>query len=245
MRSVRGTELKMSKATILIVEDDNVISKFMSRAIVGAGYKCVIAENAATARMLFLSEMPNVVLLDLGLPDDDGMNLLVEMKKLRKDIPVIIVSAREREKEKVNALDKGADDYVTKPFGIFELMARIRTALRHSTGATPGPFGNEERIYRHKGLTLDVDKHIVRLDGEEVHLTVREFMILELLFEHKGKVLTYDWMMRQIWGDYVPADNQILRVNVTNIRRKLKENIESPMYIRTELGVGYRMPDDD
>lgn len=234
----------MSKSTVLIVEDDNLISKFMSRAIDSAGYKSVVAENAATARMLFLSEMPNVVLLDLGLPDDDGMNLLTEMKKFRHEIPVIIVSARERENEKVNALDRGADDYVTKPFGIFELMARIRTALRHSSTASPAPT-DEGRIYKHKDLTLDVDKHIVKLNGEEVHLTVREFMILALLFEHKGKVLTYAWMMQQIWGDYVPADNQILRVNVTNIRRKLKENIENPTYIKTELGVGYRMPDDD
>ena len=231
----------MSKATILIVEDDNMISKFMSRAIDAAGYKSVIADNAAAARMLFLSEMPNVVLLDLGLPDDDGMNLLDEMKNYRREIPVIIVSARERENEKVNALDKGADDYVTKPFGIFELMARIRTALRHSSSAVQP----ENRIYRHKDLMLDVDKHIVKLNGEEIHLTVREFMILQLLFEHKGKVLTYDWMMRQIWGDYVPADNQILRVNVTNIRRKLKESINAPNYIQTELGVGYRMPDDE
>ena len=234
-----------NKATILIVEDDNLISKFMSRAIDSAGYKSVVAENAATARMLFLSEMPNVVLLDLGLPDDDGMNLLEEMKKFRREIPVIIVSARERENEKVTALDKGADDYVTKPFGIFELMARIRTALRHSTSTVSQLPDAEGRVYTHKGLTLDVDKHTVTLNGEDIHLTVREFMILTLLFEHKGKVLTYDWMMRQIWGDYVPADNQILRVNVTNNRRKLKESVDSPIYIKTELGVGYRMPDDD
>lgn len=235
----------MNKATILIVEDDNLISKFMSRAIDSAGFKSIVAENASTARMLFMSEMPNLVLLDLGLPDADGMDLLTEMKNIRSEIPVIIVSARERENEKVTALDRGADDYVTKPFGIFELMARIRTALRHSSKAVSTAAGAEGKIYTHKGLSLDIDKHIVKLNGEEVHLTGREFRILELLFEHKGKVLTYDWMMRQIWGDYVPADNQILRVNVTNIRRKLKETVDSPAYIKTELGVGYRMPDDE
>lgn len=235
----------MNKATILIVEDDNLISKFMSRAIDSAGFKSIVAENASTARMLFMSEMPNLVLLDLGLPDADGMDLLTEMKNIRSEIPVIIVSARERENEKVTALDKGADDYVTKPFGIFELMARIRTALRHSSKTVSTAAGAEGKIYTHKGLSLDIDKHIVKLNGEEVHLTGREFRILELLFEHKGKVLTYDWMMRQIWGDYVPADNQILRVNVTNIRRKLKETVDSPAYIKTELGVGYRMPDDE
>lgn len=235
----------MNKATILIVEDDNLISKFMSRAIDSAGFKSIVAENASTARMLFMSEMPNLVLLDLGLPDADGMDLLTEMKNIRSEIPVIIVSARERENEKVTALDRGADDYVTKPFGIFELMARIRTALRHSSKTVSTAVGAEGKIYTHKGLSLDIDKHIVKLNGEEVHLTGREFRILELLFEHKGKVLTYDWMMRQIWGDYVPADNQILRVNVTNIRRKLKETVDSPAYIKTELGVGYRMPDDE
>jgi len=235
----------MNKATILIVEDDNLISKFMSRAIDSAGFKSIVAENASTARMLFMSEMPNLVLLDLGLPDADGMDLLTEMKNIRSEIPVIIVSARERENEKVTALDRGADDYVTKPFGIFELMARIRTALRHSSKTVSTAAGAEGKIYTHKGLSLDIDKHIVKLNGEEVHLTGREFRILELLFEHKGKVLTYDWMMRQIWGDYVPADNQILRVNVTNIRRKLKETVDSPAYIKTELGVGYRMPDDE
>ena len=235
----------MNKATILIVEDDNLISKFMSRAIDSAGFKSIVAENASTARMLFMSEMPNLVLLDLGLPDADGMDLLTEMKNIRSEIPVIIVSARERENEKVTALDRGADDYVTKPFGIFELMARIRTALRHISKAVSTAVGAEGKIYTHKGLSLDIDKHIVKLNGDEVHLTGREFRILELLFEHKGKVLTYDWMMRQIWGDYVPADNQILRVNVTNIRRKLKETVDSPAYIKTELGVGYRMPDDE
>ena len=235
----------MNKTSILIVEDDNLISKFMSRAIDSAGFKSIVAENASTARMLFMSEMPNLVLLDLGLPDADGMDLLTEMKNIRSEIPVIIVSARERENEKVTALDMGADDYVTKPFGIFELMARIRTALRHSSKSVSSATGAEGKIYTHKGLSLDIDKHIVKLNGEEVHLTGREFRILELLFEHKGKVLTYDWMMRQIWGDYVPADNQILRVNVTNIRRKLKETVDSPAYIKTELGVGYRMPDDE
>lgn len=235
----------MNKATVLIVEDDNLISKFMSRAIDSAGFKSIVAENASTARMLFMSEMPNLVLLDLGLPDADGMDLLTEMKNIRSEIPIIIVSARERENEKVIALDKGADDYVTKPFGIFELMARIRTALRHSSKPVSNLAGAEGKVYTHKGLSLDIDKHIVKLNGEEIHLTGREFRILELLFEHKGKVLTYDWMMRQIWGDYVPADNQILRVNVTNIRRKLKETVDSPTYIKTELGVGYRMPDDE
>lgn len=235
----------MSKKTILIIEDDDLIRKFMARAVMDAGYRSVLAENASVSKMLFLSEIPDLVLLDLGLPDDDGLNLLKEMKSIREEIPVIIVSARERENEKVRALDMGADDYVTKPFGIFELMARIRTALRHSEKAKGQPETASNTIFRHKELVMDLARHSVRLGEEEIHLTNREYRILELLFRHKGKVLTYSWLMRQIWGDFVPQDNTILRVNMTNIRRKLHENLEHPVYIKTELGVGYRMPEDD
>ena len=232
-------------STILIVEDDPLIGKFMSRAVEDAGFRSTIAETAKDCRILFFSEMPDLVLLDLGLPDDDGLNLLKEMKDVRESIPVIIVSARERENEKVKALDMGADDYVTKPFGIFELMARIRTALRHSSRAASQTLSDEDAVFQHRGLTMDISKHQVRLNGEEIHLTGKEFRILELLFRHKGKVLTYSWLMQQIWGDFIPADNQILRVNMANIRRKLKENIEEPVYIKTELGVGYRMPEEE
>lgn len=236
----------MSKKTILIVEDDKLISQFMARVIDDAGYKSVIAENASAARMLYLSSAPEVVLLDLGLPDDDGLNVLRDMKGYHADIPIIVVSARERENEKVKALDLGADDYVTKPFGIFELLARIRTALRHASQTAPALYGGESRnLYQLNGLELDVDQHTVKLDGQEIHFTSKEFKILELLFRHKGKVLTYSWIMQQIWGDFTPADNQILRVNMVNIRRKLKENSEQPRFIKTELGVGYRMIDEE
>lgn len=235
----------MNKHTILIVEDDDLIRKFMSRAVTDAGYRSILAENASVARMLFLSELPDLVLLDLGLPDDDGLNLLKEMKGIREEIPVIIVSARERENEKVRALDMGADDYVTKPFGIFELMARIRTALRHSEKVKGQTDTGSNAVFSRKDLTMDLSRHTVRLRGEEIHLTNREYRILELLFRHKGKVLTYSWLMQQIWGDFIPQDNTILRVNMTNIRKKLHESLEDPVYIKTELGVGYRMPEDD
>ena len=235
----------MSKHTILIVEDDDLIRKFMSRAVTDAGYRSVLAEKASVCRMLFLSELPELVLLDLGLPDDDGLNLLKEMKSIREDIPVIVVSARERENEKVRALDMGADDYVTKPFGIFELMARIRTALRHSDKIKGQPENSSSSVFVHKDLVMDLARHTVKLRGEEIHLTNREYRILELLFRHKGKVLTYSWLMQQIWGDFIPQDNTILRVNMTNIRKKLHESLEDPVYIKTELGVGYRMPEDE
>lgn len=235
----------MSKKTILIIEDDELIRKFMSRAVTDAGYRSVLAENASVSKMLFLSEIPDLVLLDLGLPDDDGLHLLQEMKGIREEIPIIIVSARERENEKVRALDMGADDYVTKPFGIYELMARIRTALRHSEKAKGQTGISDSTVFRHKDLVMDLAKHSVKLGNEDIHLTNREYRILELLFRHKGKVLTYSWLMRQIWGDFVPQDNTILRVNMTNIRRKMHENLEQPIYIKTELGVGYRMPEDE
>ncbi len=237
----------MYKAKVLIVEDDSLIRKFMSRALEDAGYATVIAGNAGVCRMIFSSEMPDVVLLDLGLPDDDGLNLIPEIKRQKPDIPIIIVSARERENEKVKALDLGADDYVTKPFGIYELLARIRTALRHSRKTAPGtePENLKTTVFTHRDLVMDTEKHVVRKNGEEIHLTAKEFQILELLFRNKGKVLTYSWLMQAIWGDFIPADNQILRVNMANIRRKLKENIEEPVYIKTELGIGYRMPEEE
>ncbi len=235
----------MYKPKILIVEDDSLIRKIMSRAIEDAGYESVIAGNALMCRRLFVSAMPDVVLLDLGLPDDDGMNLIQELKQQRDDVPIIIVSARERENEKVKALDLGADDYVTKPFGIFELMARIRTALRHIQKGNPEGLSGPVTVFTHRDLVMDTARHVVKKNGEEIHLTAKEFQILELLFRNKGKVLTYSWLMQQIWGDFVPADNQILRVNMANIRRKLKENIEEPVYIKTELGIGYRMPEEE
>lgn len=233
------------KKKILIIEDDKTIGHFMARALEENGYQVVTAENAREAKMLFLSYCPSLVLLDLGLPDEDGLLVMKQMKEWNDQVPVLVVSARDREAEKVKALDMGADDYVTKPFGISELMARIRTALRHA-----GVTGREaehasDTVYEQNGLVLDVPQHRVTLDGKDIHFTVHEFQILELLFRHKGRVLTYSWMLKQIWGNFMTTDNQILRVNMANIRRKLGENPAQPRFIQTELGVGYRLMDEE
>ena len=233
------------KQKILILEDDKTIGHFMARALEESGYQVITAESAREAKMLFLSYCPSLVLLDLGLPDEDGIIVLEHMKKWHEEIPVLVVSAREREAEKVRALDMGADDYVTKPFGISELMARVRTALRHAGNLKREPENLENEVFSQNGLVLDVPHHKVTLDGNDIHFTVHEFKILELLFRHKGRVLTYSWMLKQIWGNYMTSDNQILRVNMANIRRKLKENPAQPRFIQTELGVGYRLIDDE
>ena len=233
----------MMKQKILIIEDDRSIVHFMKRALEDEQYLVVIAESARDAKAIFLSHLPSLVLLDLGLPDQDGMLLLGEMKMQHPEIPVIVVSARTWEDEKVKALDMGADDYVAKPFGISELKARIRTALRHASLIQSGtPV--EDGIFKRGDLVLDVPHHRVTLAGERIHITAHEFQILELLFRNQGKVLTYSYMINQIWGSYISTDNQILRVNMANIRRKLKEDPVRPKYIETELGVGYRMMDE-
>ena len=159
--------------------------------------------------------------------------------------PVIIVSARNQEKEKVQALDMGADDYINKPFSASELLARIRTAIRH----TRTPLDNNEIAqsgkFTVKDLTIDYDKHHVLIGDQDVHLTLNEFKIVALLGKYAGKVLTYDYLIKQIWGPKAKADNQILRVNMANIRRKIEKNPASPEYIFTEIGVGYRMLEND
>lgn len=231
----------MSRERVLIIEDDKAIVQFMSRAIEGAGFACTAANTAAQARIAFFSENPDVVILDLGLPDEDGMRVLTDLKKYSYHTPVIIVSARERESEKVRAFEQGADDYVTKPFGIFELIARIKAAIRHvSDNRTTSDV---QDVFVLNDLSMDVVQHKVCLAGEEIHLTTKEFRILELLFRNQGKLLTHAWLMQQVWGNYVPDNNQVLRVNMANIRRKLREDINHPKYIKTELGVGYRLLD--
>ena len=231
------------KQKILIVEDDQSIGRFMKRALEAECYQVLTVGSARDARAVFLSHLPALVLLDLGLPDQDGMLLLGEMKMQHPEIPVIVVSARTWEDEKVNALDMGADDYVAKPFGISELKARVRTALRHASLIQSGSAA-DDGIFKRGDLVLDVPHHRVTLAGERIHITAHEFRILELLFRYQGKVLTYSWMISQIWGSYGSADNQILRVNMANIRRKLKEDPARPKYIETELGIGYRMIDE-
>lgn len=226
------------KIKVLIVEDEQAISNFIAVSLKANEYKPIIAHTGKESMSMISSHCPDIILLDLGLPDMDGIKVLEEIRRWFST-PIIIVSARGNEKEKVLALDLGADDYITKPFGVLELLARIRTALRHSFKAGL-PSGAEE-IFKLKDLTIDFTKRLVTLGAQEVHLTQIEFKIVCLLAKSAGRVLTYDHIISEIWGPFALKDNQILRVNMANIRRKLEVNPAEPQYIHTEVGVGYRM----
>lgn len=231
------------KRTILVVEDEKAINNFISRALTTNEYLPINAATAKESVGLFFSHHPDLVLLDLGLPDQDGMDLLVELKELSPNTPIIVVSARDREVEKVRALDLGADDYITKPFGVSELLARIRATLRHADRLLQAQDSARES-YQVGDLLIDIRRHQVFVNDQEIHFTQNEFKILELLCLHAGKVLTYDFIIDHVWGAYGGSSNQILRVHMANIRRKLKENPSDPKYILTVLGIGYRMLED-
>lgn len=233
--------MKNQKTTILIIEDEKNICEFMSTSLTGHGYKIITAQTAKEGISLVTSQCPDLILLDLGLPDKDGICVIEQVRNWSL-IPIIVISARTQEKDKVLALDLGADDYITKPFGIEELLARIRTALRHSNMAGSSP---QAKIFKAKGLKINFDKRVVTINDEPVHFTQIEFKIIALLAKHSGKVLTYDFIMKQIWGPYMEEDNRILRVNMANIRRKIGNNPAEPQYIFTEVGIGYRMIEED
>jgi len=231
-----------TKIYIVLIEDEKNICNFISTTLTAQGYKVSTAPNAKVGISLITSGCPDLILLDLGLPDMDGINVIREIRTWAS-IPIIVISARTQEKEKVLALDTGADDYITKPFGPSELMARIRTALRHSNRMqTDAPLPN--RPYHSQGLTIDFEKHQALRNGTEIHLTQNEFKIVALLAKNCGKVLLYDRLIEHIWGPYSENDNTILRVNMANIRRKIEPNPAEPVYIFTEIGVGYRMRDE-
>ena len=228
----------MSKQTLLIIEDEKNIGNYIETIVISNGYKPIRALGGMSGMSLCTSHHPDMILLDLGLPDIDGMEVLQRIRGF-SNIPIIIISARTQEKEKVEALDKGADDYITKPFGSEELLARIRTALRHSTQLNNNQ--SVQQVYSRDGLMIDFDKRLVTLEGDDIHLTQIEYKLVSLLARNAGKVLTYDFILKDIWGPYADTDNQILRVNMANIRRKMEKNPAEPHYIFTEIGVGYRM----
>ncbi len=231
-----------TKKLVLIIEDENPICHFMTAILTANGYRVVSTGKGAEIPALVSSHCPDVILLDLGLPDIDGLDALRAFREW-SDIPVIIVSARGGEREKVSALDIGADDYVTKPFGSAELLARIRTAIRHVSSKRQNGEAAGETVIMIDTLRIDTGKMCVALDDSEIHFTPIEFRIIELLARNRGKVLTHDIIMKTVWGPYF-NDNQTLRVNMANIRRKIEKNSTEPRYIKTEIGVGYRMVED-
>lgn len=230
-----------SRPLIMIVEDEDAISNFISAILSSNDYNILKTGKGAEAISMAASRCPDLILLDLGLPDMDGLEVLSTIRKWT-GLPVIVVSARGHESEKVAALDLGADDYIAKPFGTSELLARIRTALRHGQSTAGGPFPISEKLTAGE-LEIDYAKRLVTLGGEEIHLTPIEYKIIVLLSRNIGKVLTHDYIIKEVWGPYT-NEIQSLRVNMANIRRKLETNPGEPKYIVTEVGVGYRMIED-
>jgi two-component system KDP operon response regulator KdpE len=218
---------------ILVVDDEPPIRKLLRTGLGAQGYEVLDAPSGKAALEL-LAKKPALVILDLGLPDIDGLELLRRIRKLQGSLPIVVLSSRGDEAGKVAALDLGADDYVTKPFGMDELLARMRAALRHQLQAH-----GEQPIFRVGDLSVDLVRRIVRKADKEVKLSPKEYDLLRLLVQHAGKVLTHKYLLRELWDDL--TDTQYLRVYVRQLRRKIETDAERPQHIMTETGVGYRL----
>jgi two-component system KDP operon response regulator KdpE len=224
------------RATILIVEDEPQMLRFL-RALLGShGYSLLEAETGREALALAVSHRPDLIVLDLGLPDVEGLDVVAKVRGWTQT-PIIVVSARGQETDKVRALDLGADDYLTKPFGSHELLARIRVALRHAAhvGEQDGP------VFRSHGLMVDLAARRVMRDDEEVHLTPLEYKLLTAMIKHAGKVLTHRQLLEKVWGPAHAEDTQYLRVYMAQLRRKIEADPARPRLLKTETGVGYRL----
>jgi two-component system KDP operon response regulator KdpE len=219
--------------TILIVDDEPAIRRLLRSSLAANDYLPIEAENGRAALDAIRRDKPDLVILDLGLPDIDGLEV-IRTVRANSPVPIVVLSSRDDERGKVAALDLGADDYVTKPFGVEELVARIRTALRHRLQEQ-----GERPVFRSGDLSVDLVRRIVSARGEEVKLSPREYDILRLLVSHAGKVLTHKMILRELWGP--TADVQYLRVYIRQLRQKLEQEPERPQHILTETGVGYRL----
>jgi two-component system KDP operon response regulator KdpE len=218
---------------ILVVDDELAIQRYLKNALGAQGYFVQVAGNGQEGMNAALALRPDLIILDLGLPDMDGLEVLRRLREWTQT-PILILSVRDREDEKVRALDGGADDYVTKPFGIGELLARMRVALRKSIPSSPEP------VYKVDGLEVDFEHRRVAVEGKDVQLTPTEYDLLRLLITHAGKVLTHNQILRQLWGPAYVEQPHLLRVNISNLRRKIEPEPSRPRYLLTELGVGYR-----
>ena len=219
---------------ILIVDDEKAIRRFLRAALSSHGYQVVEAENGQAALTAASEVPPGVVILDLGLPDMDGVQVTRQLREWYQG-PIIILSVRDQENDKIAALDAGADDYLTKPFGVGELMARIRVILRRSNRPV------DEPVFEMDDLKVDLPRRLVFLSGQEVDLTPTEYDILRVLVQHAGRVLTHRQILREVWGAPYETETHLLRVNVSNLRRKIEPDANQPRYVVTEPGVGYRL----
>jgi len=218
---------------VLVIDDEPPIRKLLRMGLGTQGYQTIDAPNAKTALEL-MAEAPDLVILDLGLPDMQGLDLLREIRSRREDLPIVVLSSRGDEAAKVEALDLGADDFVTKPFGMEELLARVRAALRHQL-----QVHGERPIFKLDDLSVDLVRRIAKVGGNEVKLSPKEYELLRVMVQHAGKVLTHKFLLKELWA--TPIDPQYLRVYVRQLRQKIEPNPTRPHYILTETGIGYRL----
>jgi two-component system KDP operon response regulator KdpE len=224
----------MRVSKLLVVDDEPQIRRFLRAALATQQYEILEAGTVHDAISIATRERPDMVILDLGLPDGDGITVVRSLRQWT-EMPILVLSVRGHEADKVAALDAGADDYLTKPFSTGELLARLRAALRRTVR------GKEEPVFAIGGLVVDTDRRMVTLDGQEVHLTATEYSLLQTLVLNAGKVLTHRQLLTMVWGAGYEDETHILRVNISNLRRKLERNPLQPQYIVTEPGVGYRL----
>ena len=229
----------MNKSLILVVEDDNSVKNLITTTLKAHDYRYLTATNGADAILEASSHNPDIVLLDLGLPDIDGVDVI---KKIRtwSNMPIIVISARSEDTDKIGALDAGADDYLTKPFSVEELLARLRVTQRR-LNMVLNEAGAETSVFTNGKLRIDFAAGCAYLDGEELHLTPIEYKLLCLLAKNVGKVLTHTFITQNIWGSSWDNDIASLRVFMVTLRKKLEKDADSPQYIQTHIGVGYRM----
>ncbi len=219
---------------VLVVDDERAIRRYLHAALNAQGYTVYEANGGQEALNMVVADRPDLIILDLGLPDIDGVEVTRELREWTL-IPIIVLSVREQESDKIAALDAGADDYLTKPFNSGELLARMRASLRHSTQTVAEP------VFKMDNLHVDLTKRLVKVDGEEVSLTPTEYDLLRILVQNAGRVLTHRQMLRQVWGTAYESEAHLLRVNMSNLRRKIEPDPTRPRYIITEPGVGYRL----
>jgi two-component system KDP operon response regulator KdpE len=221
------------RVKVLVVDDEPPIRRLLRLGLEAQGYEIMEALNGKTALEL-MSQVPDLVILDLGLPDVSGLDLITRLRQRQEGIPIVVLSSRDDEAGKVQALDLGADDYVTKPFGMDELLARMRAALRHRL-----QIQGERPVFKTGDLSVDLVRRIVKLADKEVKLSPKEYELLRLLVQHAGKVLTHKFLLNNLWDE--PTDTQYLRVYVRQLRQKIETDAEQPHYLLTETGIGYRL----
>jgi two-component system KDP operon response regulator KdpE len=224
---------------ILVIEDEPPIRRFLRASLDGEGYRLAEAGTGLQGLSMASTHPPDLVILDLGLPDMDGLQIIEELRRWSQ-MPIIILSARDQEKDKVIALDRGADDYLSKPFGVDELLARIRVALRHQARIS-GRLAGATTRFSVGDLTVDLEARRVFVRGQEAHLTPIEYRLLTTFVQHAGKVLTHRFLLKEVWGPGYAEETHYLRVFTANLRRKLEVDPARPRYLLTEQGVGYRL----